>query len=201
MSRPTFADVVLLGVTAAELGLLIVLTPTFGFTDWIYLSQHFLVLTIAVIRRPPKAQDRSLPSNVAVFVTYAYPYAQVAYLRWVHGTPAWPTGGRVLVVLAACWSLAGLLTLGTRFGVRPAWRGLTTTGPYRFVRHPLYMAYLLADIGYNLTEWNLGTVLLVLAGWASLVYRIRAEERMLSRDAGWPDYVASVRYRLVPGLW
>ena len=104
-------------------------------------------------------------------------------------------------MLAACWSLAGLLTLGTRFGVHPAWRGLTTTGPYGFVRHPLYMAYLLADIGYNLTEWNLGTVLMVIAGWASLVYRIRAEARMLSRDPGWPDYVASARYRLAPGLW
>ena len=44
-------------------------------------------------------------------------------------------------------------------------------------------------------------MLLVIAGWASLVYRIRAEEWMLSRDAGWPGYVASVRYRLVPGLW
>ena len=44
-------------------------------------------------------------------------------------------------------------------------------------------------------------VLLVMAGWASLLYRIRAEERMLSRDPGWPAYAARVRYRLLPGLW
>jgi len=40
-----------------------------------------------------------------------------------------------------------------------------------------------------------------MAGWASLLYRIRAEERMLSRDPGWPAYAARVRYRLLPGLW
>ena len=48
---------------------------------------------------------------------------------------------------------------------------------------------------------GVGTVLLVMAGWASLLYRIRAEERMLSRDPGWPAYAARVRYRLLPGLW
>ena len=59
----------------------------------------------------------------------------------------------------------------------------------------------MADIGYNLTEWNSGTVLLVIAGWASLVYRILAEERILVRDAGWSRFATRVGYRLIPGLW
>lgn len=197
----TFADFLLFGITAAELVLLYHLTPAFGIADWIYTSQHLLVLGIALTRRPPERQDHSLPTSAAVVVAYAYPYAQVAYLHWVPGEPAWPAGGLVLVMLAACLSLASLLTLGRWFGVRPALRGLATGGPYRLVRHPMYLAYLLADIGYNLQEWNPGTALLVLAGWASLLYRIRAEERVLSRHAGWPAYVAEVRHRLVPGLW
>jgi protein-S-isoprenylcysteine O-methyltransferase Ste14 len=65
----------------------------------------------------------------------------------------------------------------------------------------MYLAYVLADIGVNLQEWNLGTGLLVMAGWASLFTRIHAEERTLSQDAGWLTYVALVRYRLFPGLW
>ena len=69
------------------------------------------------------------------------------------------------------------------------------------MRHPMYLAYLISDIGYNLQEWNAGTVLLVMAGWASLLYRLQAEERMLSRDPGWPAYAARVRCRLLPGLW
>jgi protein-S-isoprenylcysteine O-methyltransferase Ste14 len=65
----------------------------------------------------------------------------------------------------------------------------------------MYLAYVLADIGYNLNESNLGTALLVTAGWASLVCRIRAEERILSQGEGWASYVAAVRHRLLPGLW
>jgi hypothetical protein len=42
---------------------------------------------------------------------------------------------------------------------------------------------------------------LVMAGWASLFYRIRAEERILSQDPGWSTYVDSVRFRVFPGLW
>ena len=195
------ADFLLFGVTSAELALLLVLSPTFTLTDWIYVAANVLVLGIALTRRPPELQDRSVAVGASVIVAYAYTYAQVAYLRWVPGQAAWPTGGLILVTLGACLSLASLLTLGRWFGVRPALRGLATRGPYRVVRHPIYLAYMLVDIGYNLQEWNAGTVLLVMAGWASLLYRIRAEERILSRAAGWPAYVARVRYRLLPGLW
>jgi protein-S-isoprenylcysteine O-methyltransferase Ste14 len=196
-----FADFLLFGVTSVELTLLFVLTPTFTLTDWIYVSQNLLVLGIALTRRPPEFQDRSMAAAVAVIVAYAYTYAQVLYLRWVPGADGWPAGGLVLVTLGAFLSLASLLSLGRWFGVRPALRGLATKGPYRVVRHPMYLAYVFADIGYNLQEWNSGTVLLVMAGWASLLYRIRAEERMLSRSADWPAYAARVRYRLLPGVW
>jgi protein-S-isoprenylcysteine O-methyltransferase Ste14 len=201
MSGMRPADLLLFGVTAVELAILVLLTPTFTVTDWIYVVQHLMVLGIALTRRAPDAQDRSLSSSAAVVVAYGYPYGQLAYLRWVPGDPAWPAGGLVLVTVAACLSFASLSTLGRWFGVRPALRGLATKGPYRLVRHPMYLAYLLADVGYNLQEWNIGTVLMVMAGWTALLYRIHAEERVLVGDPGWPAYTALVRYRLVPGLW
>jgi len=201
ISGRRLGDFLLFGVTSAELALLFLLTPTFTIVDWIYVLQHVLVLGIALTRRAPQVQDISLPSIASVVIAYAYPYAQVIYLRWVPGDPAWPTAGLVLVVLAACLSLASLLSLGRRFGVFPALRDLQTRGPYRLLRHPMYLAYVIADIGYNLQEWNFGTVLLVIAGWASLLYRIHAEERILSHDAGWSAYAALVRHRLIPGLW
>jgi protein-S-isoprenylcysteine O-methyltransferase Ste14 len=201
ISRRRLGDVLLFSVTSAELVLLFFLTSTFTIADWVYVSQHLLVLGIALTRHPSEVQDRSLLSSIAVIVAYAYPYAQLAYLRWVPGNPAWPAGGLVLVTLAAFLSFASLLSLGKLFGVWPALRGLATRGPYRLVRHPMYLAYVIADIGYSLQEWNFGTALLVMAGWASLFYRISAEERILSQDAGWSTYVALVRYRLFPGLW
>jgi protein-S-isoprenylcysteine O-methyltransferase Ste14 len=201
ISGRRLGDFLLFGVTSVEFIILFLLTPTFTLVDWIYVLQHILVLGIALTRRPPEVQDHSLPSSAAVVIAYAYPYAQVVYLRWVPGEPAWSAGGLVLVTLAAFLSIASLLSLGKRFGVFPALRGLMTRGPYRLVRHPIYLAYILADIGYNLQEWNFGTALLVMAGWASLLYRVHAEERVLSQDAGWSTYVSLVRHRLLPGLW
>jgi protein-S-isoprenylcysteine O-methyltransferase Ste14 len=196
-----FADLLLFGVTSIELVILFLLTPTFTITDWIYVLQHFIVLAIALTRPHPKVWDYSIASSVAVGVAYAYPYAQVIYLRWSPGYVAWPAAGLALVMLAAALSLVSLLAMGRLFGVRPALRGLVTKGPYRLVRHPMYLSYVLADIGYNLQEWNSVTLLLVLVGWASLLYRIHAEERVLSQHAEWPAYMALVRYRLLPGLW
>ena len=196
-----FSDFLLFGVTAVELTILVLLTPTFTMIDWIYVSQHLIVLAIAMTRAPPAAQDRSLATGIAVVVSYAYPYAQIIYLRSAPGELAWPEGGLVLVTLAAFLSAASLITLGRRFGVRPALRSLASKGPYALVRHPMYLSYLLADIGYNLQEWNAGTALMVVTGWAALIYRIRAEERILSLDAGWRTYAGRVRYRLLPGIW
>ena len=78
-----------------------------------------------------------------------------------------------------------------------------TNGPYGFVRHPMYLSYVLGDIGYNLEEWNFVTLLLVLIGWASLVYRIYAEERVISHRIRDGRTISRwhVRYRLLPGLW
>src|SRR5207253_10558813 len=72
-----FADLLLFCVTAIELVILFLLTPTFTITDWIYVLQHFIVLGIALTRPQPKLRDYSLASSMAVVVAYAYPYAQV----------------------------------------------------------------------------------------------------------------------------
>lgn len=200
ISRP-LGDFILFGVTGIEMALLFVLTPTFSAADWIYVGSNLLVLVIALMRAPPQVQDRSIAAGVAVIVSYTYSYAQVALLKWVPGEAALPRAGLILVIFGACLSMASLLSLGRLFGVRPALRGLVTKGPYRVVRHPMYLAYVIADIGYNLEEWSFGTLLLVAAGWISIIYRIRAEERVLSGHPNWAEFESRVRYRLVPGIW
>jgi protein-S-isoprenylcysteine O-methyltransferase Ste14 len=195
------ANALLFLVTSVELAILLWQTTTFELEDWIYVSQHILVLGISVTRRRPVAQDQSWAVSLAVIFSYIYPYAQVIFLNWTKSHAAWQGGGVVLVMSAAFLSLSALLSLGRLFGVRPALRGLTMNGAYRLVRHPMYLSYFIADIGYLLEEWNIGAVLIAAAGWASLIYRIYAEERTLSQCQDWAAYVGKVPYRLVPGLW
>jgi protein-S-isoprenylcysteine O-methyltransferase Ste14 len=93
------------------------------------------------------------------------------------------------------------LTLGRRFGIVAANRGICCSGPYRIVRHPIYMGYLFTHIGFLLLfpmPWNLAVFATL---YLVKIPRILAEERLLSRDPAYQDYQKLVRYRLLPGLF
>jgi protein-S-isoprenylcysteine O-methyltransferase Ste14 len=76
------------------------------------------------------------------------------------------------------------------------------TGPYALVRHPMYTGTLLFFIGAPLmlgSWWGVAMAPLFL-----VLFAVRAgiEERALVAGlTGYADYVARVRYRLLPGLW
>jgi protein-S-isoprenylcysteine O-methyltransferase Ste14 len=93
--------------------------------------------------------------------------------------------------------LAAVVRIQTERGHR-----VVTTGPYAIVRHPLYAATLI----------YLPATALMLGSWAglaasgaflgALVFRTAMEDRELQRGlAGYPEYAARVRYRLIPFLW
>jgi protein-S-isoprenylcysteine O-methyltransferase Ste14 len=83
-------------------------------------------------------------------------------------------------------------------------RGQTvvTTGPYGYVRHPMYAGASLLFFGIPLLLGS-GYGLALAPVWLALIsWRIPMEERML-RDKldGYEDYMRRVRYRLIPGVW
>ncbi|HEV2105517.1 MAG TPA: isoprenylcysteine carboxylmethyltransferase family protein [Candidatus Eisenbacteria bacterium] len=79
---------------------------------------------------------------------------------------------------------------------------VVSSGPYAVVRHPGYAGglLLLLSTGVALGSWwSLVPVLPVLP---VLVRRTRMEDAMLHRElAGYADYAARVRFRLLPGIW
>lgn len=81
-------------------------------------------------------------------------------------------------------------------------QSVVATGPYRFVRHPMYAAALFFFLGMPLALGSPVSALLVIPGALILAWRIRAEERYLRAHlAGYDAYAERVRWRLVPGLW
>lgn len=75
-------------------------------------------------------------------------------------------------------------------------------GPYRFCRHPGYLGGLLFGLTTPLVLGSLWALIPQGLAAALLVVRTGLEDRMLKKDLLWYDeYVKSVRYRLIPGLW
>ena len=96
---------------------------------------------------------------------------------------------------------AAMLSLGRSFGVVAANRGLKVHGPYRFVRHPVYLAHTVTFIGFvmaNPTPWNAGIGITTLM---FQVFRMRAEERVLAATSEYSEYRKQVRWRLLPGVY
>jgi len=79
---------------------------------------------------------------------------------------------------------------------------VVTSGPYRFVRHPMYVGAILMDLSTPLiwgSGWALGLGALIMS---LLIWRTGWEDRTLRQElAGYEQYAATTRYRLVPGLW
>jgi len=85
--------------------------------------------------------------------------------------------------------------------VEPGQR-VISTGPYAWVRHPMYAGALLLFLGTPLALGSWWGLAVYIPSVAVLAARLRDEEQFLMRNlAGYDDYCRRVRFRLVPGLW
>jgi protein-S-isoprenylcysteine O-methyltransferase Ste14 len=116
--------------------------------------------------------------------------------------------GLALLGLFAAWSLviwafrvnaflAEYVRIQTERG-----HAVCTTGPYRFVRHPMYVAVIVTIL---LVPVLLGSLYaLIPAGLIAALFVLRTalEDRTLRAElAGYEEYARTVRWKLVPGIW
>jgi protein-S-isoprenylcysteine O-methyltransferase Ste14 len=107
----------------------------------------------------------------------------------------------VLLAGGLLFAIASLAFLGRCFGILPDVRGLVTRGPYRLVRHPLYLGELTALLGIAIgTDRWLLAVPLWLVCVALQIVRTGYEERSLRAE--FPEYgpYAARTKRLIPGV-
>jgi protein-S-isoprenylcysteine O-methyltransferase Ste14 len=76
------------------------------------------------------------------------------------------------------------------------------SGPYRFVRHPMYSGLILMFAGWPLVLGSLWSYLPLAALTAAYVVRTALEDRTLRQHLpGYEAYARLTRYRLLPGIW
>jgi protein-S-isoprenylcysteine O-methyltransferase Ste14 len=160
------------------------------------ISESFTVFFL-LIRRPANAISTAARDWVLALCTTVVPLL----LRPASGPvgPVWV--GEVLIILGVSFQLFAKIVLGRSFGLVAAHRGLKQSGPYRLVRHPMYAGYLACHVGLWYlypSFWNLCVYALC---WSMQVLRVLREETHLSRDPDYRAYQATVRYRMIPGLF
>jgi protein-S-isoprenylcysteine O-methyltransferase Ste14 len=166
------------------------------------LGASLLELTAAVfflIRRPARVTSSSLLAwGATAVVTFGMLAARPGDVDPVAG----------LGVLWATFQLAGwglavicISTLGRSFGLVAANRGIVTSGPYRFVRHPVYSCYLLTQAGYVLENPTTRNFVVILATVLFQLVRIHTEEECLRQDPEYVAYRSRVQWRLIPRVY
>jgi protein-S-isoprenylcysteine O-methyltransferase Ste14 len=75
-------------------------------------------------------------------------------------------------------------------------------GPYTIVRHPGYAGILLLVVANGLALNSLVAIIPAVFSAVVVVWDTAIEDRMLNDElAGYANYAARVRYRLVPSIW
>jgi protein-S-isoprenylcysteine O-methyltransferase Ste14 len=119
-----------------------------------------------------------------------------------------PVDGWLPPEIPAVMMLCGLfLSIGAKaflrrsFGIVAANRKVQRGGPYRIMRHPMYAGYVLTQMGFFLLNPSLWNAAVYVAAWFAMVLRIEEEEKFLSQDQAYVDYMADTRWRLFPGFY
>jgi protein-S-isoprenylcysteine O-methyltransferase Ste14 len=167
-------------------------------TGLLLLASEALVVAFTLVRRPAGAVDRTWKARtLTLFSTFCPPLLRpvaVTALASESLTVMVSAVGLMIVVL-------GKLSLGRSFGLTPANRGVVCSGVYRFVRHPIYLGYLVTHVGFVMAHPGLLNLALLITADVALMMRAICEERTLALDPAYRAYLARVRWRIIPGVF
>ncbi|HKY29094.1 MAG TPA: isoprenylcysteine carboxylmethyltransferase family protein [Pyrinomonadaceae bacterium] len=190
--------------------LVLLLGFTIGLTFWLLrFNPDLLAERLTGIGKPDqKSWDKVFIALVGpVFFAWLVlmPLDAVRF-RWSH-VPLWVQWVGAVILIASFYIF--YLTFRENTYLSPAVRvqkerGQTviSTGPYRYVRHPLYGGVILFTLSTTLLLGSGYGVVGALLLNVMIAWRAVQEERVLRDElAGYSDYMRQVRYRLVPYVW
>jgi protein-S-isoprenylcysteine O-methyltransferase Ste14 len=137
---------------------------------------------------------RRAGSSGAVFLSLGI-FTPPLALRWA---------GAALTAIGISFAIWARIYLGRNWSPRPAVKEqheFVTTGPYAYVRHPIYAGVILAALGSALTGSIFGIGMFVIIS-TMFALRINKEEQIMCKlfPSQYPEYQKHTK-RLVPFVW
>ncbi len=161
--------------------------------------QLSLLIVTLLIRMPPVRVTANPLFWLVAFVASYYGFLTTSFAGSGRAlVPALMTDSLSLVSVLA--DVYARLSLGRNIGFVPAQRRLVLTGPYRFVRHPIYSALFLAEACVILESFSWLNLALSVVFLGLFVIKALMEESFLRVDPAYERYMREVRYRWIPGI-
>jgi len=190
---------------------------------WAFLAVYFLPQTFMIgyflrtdpafverrLKMGPGAETRTRQKLVMVLVILSS-FVSIMIAGFDHRF-SW-SHVSLVVSIAACFVM--LIGIGIQFRVFvensfasatieiAADQTVIETGPYAFVRHPMYFGALLTDCCIPVALGSWWALLPVVAKVPVIVLRLLDEEEFLRANlSGYSDYCRKARHRLIPAIW
>ncbi|HEX4211052.1 MAG TPA: isoprenylcysteine carboxylmethyltransferase family protein, partial [Candidatus Binataceae bacterium] len=167
------------------------------FSEFIWIAGATMMGLFALVRATPKAEMVTLATLSATGGMMLFPL-----LRPVTSSPGWlHRGGETIELAGLILTQLSRLYLGRSFGLLPANRGVVSGGPFRLVRHPVYLGWLILTVGFTTANPISSNLLVTLIILPFMFARIEQEEIVLETDPQYRAYRRRTCYRLLPGLF
>jgi protein-S-isoprenylcysteine O-methyltransferase Ste14 len=161
-----------------------VLMITASIANILFLS---LVAATTITRLAPIRKSKGFEARISALLG-TFLIATLVFLPKAELGPVWSALSTALILVGTSLSFVVLRWLGKSFSILAEARRLVTDGPYRFVRHPLYLCEGVALIGVTLQVLSPLAVLIAIAVMTFQCRRMINEEAILK--AAFPEYHA-----------
>jgi protein-S-isoprenylcysteine O-methyltransferase Ste14 len=160
---------------------------------------YVLLALLTMTRSPAKAQADGVLPRIAAFVGTYMPWTIAFFGKTDQALPN--LASTACVLIGMIMMLVTIRHLGRSFSLVPQARNVVQTGPYRWIKHPLYLAEEIAVLGVVLRNPTPLTAVLLVLHIGVQVCRILYEEDVLRRNC--PEYsiYEASRWRAVPYVW
>jgi len=163
-------------------------------TSLMWMASEGLIIVLLVFRRESRRISRH-PWDWIVALGGSF---TVLLVRPATTTIAPEWIGVLLQLAGTVFEIYAKIVLGRSFGIVAADRGIVVGGPYRIVRHPIYLGYFVTHVGFLLANWSSRIIALDIVLCFQQISRILSEERILSLDESHRGYSQRARHRMIP---
>lgn len=176
----------------------------FAYVDFVFpvlvaqINNAFFIIGM-VFRRSPKRVTTDVRFWLVSFFSTYGTFGPAFFAET--GTPLvslWISNG--IAACALLLSVTSRVTLGRNVSIVPAQRNLVTTGPYAYIRHPIYTVVFLTYVSLNLQCFSIVNLAMTTTVFSLFMLKSLAEEAFLKKDTDYVAYMQKVRYRWIPFL-